>query len=229
MNVLAPKESCDRRAMQVLKETPQAIASSARMRRAFKMQICVCVTSILGWLILGHDALAGRSHQREVRVFNWSGLIGARTISDFEKRLSAKVAYETYNSNEELHAKLKAGASYDVVFPSTYMVQILIRDGLLQPLDKSRLANLSHLSKQFLHWPFDPENTFFVALSLGTTGLGVNHERVGRKSADLDLLFRTEYKGKISMLEGMRFTLGIALKHLGFSVNSTRAADLAKA
>lgn len=170
-----------------------------------------------------------QNQRKQIRVFNWPNFIGHRTIQDFERTFSAKVTYETYTSNEELHTRLAEGASYDVVVPSSYMVQILIREGRLRPINKSRLANLAHISKQFLGLPFDPKNEFSLPYLWGTTGLGINRERVSEAAPDLSLLFQAEYKDRISMLEGMRFTLGIALKYLGFSINTTRAGDIEKA
>src|SRR5258707_5835145 len=115
-----------------------------------RIMIFVVSLTIIVLLMTSCSRKSKDTRVQELHVYNWNAYIGSNTISNFEKRYSVKVIYDNYSSNDELYAKLKAGATgYDVIFPSDYMVKILINEGLLQPIDLVKISNFKNISKKF--------------------------------------------------------------------------------
>jgi spermidine/putrescine transport system substrate-binding protein len=169
--------------------------------------------------------------KKELRVYNWANYIGKNTIKDFEAEFGYKVVYDNFSSNEELLAKLQAGASgYDVIVPSDYMVSIMRKAGLLSKLDKSKLPNFKNVDEKYLGKEFDPQNEYCVPYHWGTVGLGINTEFVKEPVDSWSILWNEKYKGKISILDDPRSGFIPALRLMGHSINSTDKGeiDLAK-
>ncbi len=165
-----------------------------------------------------------------LNVYNWSNYIDEEVIRDFEKEFGVKVNYDTYSSNEELLAKLMTGVGgYDVIVPSDYMVEIMIKEGLLAPLDLQNIPNLRNIHERFLNLPFDPGNRYTVPYMWGTVGIGVNTRYVEDGIDSWEALWDPKYMGRIVMLNDMRETFGVALKSLGYSLNTTDPAALEQA
>jgi spermidine/putrescine-binding protein len=174
----------------------------------------------------------GRAPQPDtLRIFNWSDYIGSKTIETFRTNNAAKVIYDNYSSNEDLIAKLDSGgAQYDLVFPSSYAVEILRAKGLLRTIDHAALPNLTNLMTEFAHPSFDQELQVCVPYTWSTTGIGYDSTVISDDEAkSLAILFDPRFKGKILMLDDMRASLGMALKALGYSANSTNATEVAAA
>ncbi len=169
----------------------------------------------------------------EPKVVNlaiWSNYVSPETMAAFEKKTGIKVQMSNYSSNEELLAKLQAGASgYDVVVPSDYMVFAMSHLGLLQKLDYAKIPNSSEVSAQFLKKGFDPSNEFSVPYDWGTTGIAISNSYKGKIKGWKDLFNNPDLAGKMTLLDDVRETLGAALKSLGYSLNSKNPAELAKA
>ncbi len=174
-------------------------------------------------------ASCGGSKNR-VNVYIWSDYLPPDVIEKFEKETGIKVNLDTYDSNEALLEKLQTGVSkYDVVVPSDYMVQILIKQNLLQKIDKSKIQNLKNINKKFLNLEFDPENNFSIPFLWGTTGFAYRKDKLGEISNSWKVLFDEKYNGKILMLDDMRECFAVALKLLGHSINETDITALLKA
>ncbi|CUS83969.1 spermidine/putrescine transport system substrate-binding protein [Candidatus Kryptonium thompsonii] len=168
--------------------------------------------------------------KNEVNVYVWSDYLSQDVIEEFEKETGIKVNLDTYDSNEALLEKLQTGVSkYDVVVPSDYMVQILIRQNLLHEIDKTKIPNLKHINSRFLNLQYDPENKFSVPFFWGTTGFAYRKDKVGELPETWSVLFDEKYKGKILMLDDMRECFAVALKLLGHSINETDTSILLKA
>ncbi len=151
-------------------------------------------------------------------------------IEQFEKETGISVNLDTYDSNEALLEKLQTGVSkYDVVVPSDYMVQILIKQNLLQKIDRQKIPNLKYINKRFLNLEFDPENNFSVPFFWGTTGFAYRKDKLGEVPNSWKTLFNEKYAGKILMLDDMRECFAVALKLLGHSINETDTSVLLKA
>jgi len=168
----------------------------------------------------------------ELHIYNWSEYIDPEVYEAFEAEYGVRVIEDTFSSNEELLAKLQAGAGgYDLIVPSDYMVEIMIGEGLLAELNHDNLPNLANLSTLFQSPPYDPELAYCVPYQWGTTGIGYNSDVVEPSSwADLfDPAMAAEYEGQITMLNDSRETIGAALKYLGYSLNTTDEAQLEEA
>ncbi|MDB5038182.1 MAG: potD [Bacteriovoracaceae bacterium] len=166
-----------------------------------------------------------------VNLSIWTNFITPELLSEFEKRTGIKVQVSNYSSNEELLAKIQAGAEgYDVAVPSDYMVVAMNQLGLLLPLDLQKISNYKDLDPRVLKKYYDPSNKVSVPFSWGTTGIAVNHKLT--KAAILgwkDLFETKEIAGKFTLLDDVRETLGAALKMQGFSLNTKNPAELEKA
>lgn len=160
-----------------------------------------------------------------LNIYNWADYLDDSIIRDFQREYGIRVVYNVYSNNEELHARLRAGASgYDVIFPSDYMVEVLIEEGLLEPIPHEALPNLAYLDDQFLNLYFDPGNQFSIPYLWGSTGIGVNTRFVKEPVESWDVLWDAKYRGRIAMLNDPREVFGVALKRLGYSAN-TRDLD----
>ncbi len=164
---------------------------------------------------------------RVLNVYNWDDYIDEETIPEFEAQFGVKVNYDFYDSNETLLAKLQAGATgFDVIFPSDYMVDIMVKLGLLEPLDKSKLPNFANLDPRFLDQPFDPENAYSIPYTWGTAGIGYRADLVTEPVESWGIFLDEKYAGHIVLLDDMRETIGFALKYLGYSYNSENTDEL---
>lgn len=175
-------------------------------------------------------ATASVSHsatKQQLNLFCWTEYIPQEVLDAFSKEYGVRVNYATYSSNEEMLAKLTAGASgYDVVVPSDHVVTILTKKQMLLPLDKAQLPNMKNLDPAFLNKPFDPGNKYSVPFMWGTVGIVINTEKVKEKITYFKDLWNPKYKGRIVMLDDPREILGLTLQMLGKSRNSTEPKDL---
>lgn len=169
-----------------------------------------------------------------VSFYNWGDYIDPDVLTIFEEECGVDVIYDTYSSNEDLLAKLQAGASgYDVIVPSDYMVAIMIQLGLLKELDYATISNMAHINGNFLDQPYDAGNVYSVPYMWGVAGIGYDADKVTPPPTSLAAFFdpaqAEQYAGKISLLNDSRETLGAALRYLGYSMNSTDPAQLEEA
>lgn len=171
----------------------------------------------------------------ELNVYIWTNYLPQEVIDGFEKKTGIKVNVDTYDSNEAILDKLQSGvADYDIVVPSDYMMKVLIPEGLVQKLDRSRLANFKNLDPRFLNQKYDPNNGHSVPYLWGTTGIGYDKRKVKEPVDSWRALFDERYAGRILMLDDAREAFGAALRVLGKSINETdpavlrQAADLLK-
>lgn len=171
-------------------------------------------------------------------VYNWGEYISdgsddtVDVIKEFEALTGIKVEYTTFDSNESLYAKLKNGsASYDVIIPSDYMVSRLKEEGMLQKLDYSNIPNFEkYVDAEFKNPGYDPTNEYSVPYMWGTVGIIYNTKYVDE--ADVtgwELLWNEKYAGKILMFDNSRDAFAIALKKLGYSMNTNNTDEIREA
>ncbi len=174
---------------------------------------------------------AGCGRPRPVlHVFTWADYIKPELVRRFEREHGCRVVIDTFDSNEALHAKLQAGArGYDVLTPSSYMAAVLRRQGRLRDLDHARLPNLRHVDPDHLRRAPDSEMVYSVPYMITATGIGWLAHRVPDAEPSWTLFDRSDLRGRMTLLNDMRETLGAALKLLGHSLNSTNEAELAAA
>lgn len=167
-------------------------------------------------------------------LYNWSEYIDPQILDDFEAEFGVNIVEDTFGSNEELLAKLQAGATgYDVIVPSDYMVEIMIGEGLLAKYNADNIPNISNLDPKFTDPPFDPGMEYCLPYQWGTTGIGYNSDEFDDPPDSWAYLFdpdvAADYAGKMTMLNDSREGIGAALKYLGYSLNSTDEAQLNEA
>jgi spermidine/putrescine transport system substrate-binding protein len=178
--------------------------------------------------------LAGTACSRQskpvLRIYNWAEYISPDVIAAFEEKHNCKVNVDVFDSNEAMYAKLKAGgAGYDIVVPSSYQVVKLRDEGMLLPIDAAKIPNLSHLDPAAKRFTQDPENKHSVPYLVTTAGIGLRRDRAPDASATWAVFADPQYKGRMTLLDDMRETLGASLKANGHSLNSTNPDEIAAA
>lgn len=165
-----------------------------------------------------------------LNVFNWGEYMDETLIDEFEERTGIKVNYKTYATNEELLAKMEAGgSSYDVVFPSDYAISEMIKRDMLLPINFDNIPNYKYIDDRYKGNEYDPEDKYSVPYFWGTIGILYNKDMVSDTIDSWDILWNEKYKGQILMKKDVRDTIGVALKRLGYSMNSTNDNELAEA
>lgn len=177
-----------------------------------------------------------KKNKKSINVYNWGeylsdGSNGNIAINkEFEKLTGIKVNYSTFASNEELYAKLRnKSAKYDVVIPSDYMVSRMIKEGMLEPIDFSKILNYKNIDDNFKNLEYDKKNEYSVPYMWGTVGIVYNKAVIKKPIDSWNALWDEAYKGKILMFSNSRDSFGIALKKLGYSINSTNESEILKA
>lgn len=179
----------------------------------------------LGGLALAFSARAAS----ELNLFGWSEYIPQPVLDGFTKETGIKVNFETYSSNEELMSKLLAGGTrYDLIQPSDYAAEAMIRNHLLAPLDRAKLPNLKNIDPTFLHRPHDPEGKYTVPYMSGTVGIVVNTDRVKEPIHTYRDVFQPKYKNRIVVLNDNREIVSWGLASLGLPINTINADSLAQ-
>jgi spermidine/putrescine transport system substrate-binding protein len=175
-----------------------------------------------------------------LHLYNWNNYISDKTVERFEKQCGCRVEQDYYSDNEEMLAKLAAGATgYDIIVPTGNALESLIRQHALRPLDKSKLPNLKNINPAYLNTVFDPGNKYSVPYAYTITLIGYNVQKMRELGLPTDtwaVIFEPKYlqkvKGRVTVLDSQRELMAAALKYLGYSVNDTdeqhwkRARDL---
>ena len=184
----------------------------------------------LAMIIIFAVPLAGCGSGVVINVFNWGEYMDETLIDEFEDQSGIKVNYKNYATNEELLAKMEAGgSSYDVVFPSDYAISEMIKQDMLLEINFDNIPNYKYIDEDYKNTEYDPENKFSVPYFWGTIGILYNTDMVDDPVDSWDILWNPKYKGQILMKKDVRDTLGVALKKLGYSMNSTTDSELAEA
>ena len=165
-----------------------------------------------------------------LNVYNWGDYIDTDVLDEFEDEFGIRVVYDTFATNEDLYVKLKQGGSrYDVIFPSDYMIERMIREDLIEKLDKNDIPNLNKIGESFLNLDYDLNNDYSVPYMWGTVGIIYNKTMVSEPLDSWSDLWDEQYKGQIVMLNSQRDTLAVALMKLGYSLNSRDLNELEEA
>ncbi|MGM9916329.1 extracellular solute-binding protein [Anaerotignum sp.] len=219
----------------ILKEKKEAMGKSSG-----KKGIALGLAGIIALSVLGIIGFGGNSEMDAVakygsdtlKLYNWGEYMGEDLISNFEKEFGVKVITEYFDSNEMMYTKLQAGDSYDVLVPSDYMIQRMMNDGMLQELDHSLLPNLSELAEGVQNLPYDPDNSYSVPYFWGSVGIVYNHNNVDPavvEAQGYEILRNTDYKGRIYVYDSERDSFMMALKALGYSMNTENEAEIQEA
>ncbi len=188
-------------------------------------RLCSCVFALLLFSISAHA-------EDVLHLYNWNNYISDTTIARFEQQCGCRVEQDYYSDNEEMLAKLAAGATgYDLIVPTGNAVEALIRQSALRPLDKRLLPNLKNIDPAYLNTAFDPGNKYSVPYAYTITLIGYNDVKIRELGLPVDswaVLFEPRYleklKGRVTVLDSQRELLAAALKYLGYGANDTDEA-----
>ena len=181
----------------------------------------------------GYDWTRFAGQNLTLNVYNWGLYISdgsdesVDVVSAFEELTGIRVNYTTFDSNESLYAKMKSGgASYDVIFPSEYMVGKMIAEDMLAPLDYENIHNMAAIGEEYKGWAFDPDNAYSVPYMWGTTGLIYNTTMVDEPPTDWAALWDVQYANNVLMFNNSRDAYAIAAKKLGLSLNPNSVEEV---
>ena len=205
-------------------------ASRAVSRKAMAAVAAVLVLAVVGGTV---GASLSQQHKSAAAVEKYGSnvlklylpgeYLGENVISDFEKQYGVRVIVENFDSNEMMYTKLMASDRYDVIIPSDYMIERLMNEDFLQPLDKSMIPNMENMSDAVLGMSYDPDNTYSIPYFWGSVGLVYNHENVDPaviESEGWEVLRNTDYAGHIYIYDSERDSFMMAFKALGYSMNT---------
>jgi spermidine/putrescine transport system substrate-binding protein len=172
-------------------------------------------------------AIPALAKEDVLNVYNWNDYIAPETVERFEKLCHCKVKQSYFSDNEELLAKLAAGAKgYDVYVPTSNYVAGMAKAGWLQPLDQSKVPNLKNVMPQYLNTEFDPGNKYSAPYAMSITLIGYNEQKIkelgvplGSWATIFDPKILERIKGRVTVLDSQSELMAAALKYLGYSVN----------
>ena len=203
--------------------------------RAVSRKAMAIVAGVLVLAVLGGTVGASVSQQRKsaeaiekygsnvLKLYLPGEYLGENVISDFEKQFGVRVIVENFDSNEMMYTKLMAGDRYDVVIPSDYMIERLMKEDFLQPLDKSLIPNMENMDDAVRGMSYDPQNDWSIPYFWGSVGLVYNHENVDPAVIEREgweILRNTDYAGHIYIYDSERDSFMMAFKALGYSMNT---------
>lgn len=182
------------------------------------------LTSCL-WLLMASWASADTLH-----LYTWADYISPEVVEKFEKQHGCEVVIDTFDSNESMYAKLKAGATgYDLVFPTAYMIQVMHAEGLLQNLDHTKIPNLPNIDTDVLAKVIDTKMEHSVPYTFAYAALAIRKDKIKDAEPSYALFDRASLAGRVTLLDDMRESIGAALKSLGHSLNTRDETQLAAA
>lgn len=188
--------------------------------------IILLTMTLLG---ISNNALA---KQRVVNVYAWTGEIPFKLVKQFEKETGIKVNFSMYENNEIMYTKIKAskGIGYDIVMPSSYFVDRMRRQGMLQKLDRSKLSNYKNLNPKFLHPVYDPKSDYSIPYIWGITGIFINDKHYASKGVQKwSDLWEKRFHNQLMLLDDTREVFSMALISLGYSANERDPKHIEKA
>lgn len=185
---------------------------------------------ILSLVILSLVLTGCKKDKPTLYVYNWGDYIDEDVLEIFEKETGIKVVYDTFATNEDMYVKIKSGGStYDVIFPSDYMLTRMREEDMLAKIDLAKIPNYTHLEDRFLGTEYDPNNEYALPYMWGTMGILYNTTLVDEVVDSWDILWDAKYRKDILMLDSQRDAIGAALLKLGYSLNTLDPGELAEA
>ena len=197
-------------------------------KRFFSLILVLALCLTLVAAVTGCDSGASK---KKLYIFNCGDYIAPEITKLFEKEFPQyKVVYDTYDTNETMYQKLvSTNIPYDIIVPSDYMVERLIKENRLMKLDYSKIPNYQYIRESLKGLDYDPNEEYTVPYMWGTLGIVYNKKLVSEPVTSWDILWDPKYEGQILMLDSVRDSMGIALEKLGYSMNSTDPDEIAAA
>lgn len=212
------------------KNVPVRFGRARKIGRFFFQKlipVAMAVLIVIGGFIYGQKD--GTSKNGQVIVYNWGEYIDPEIIDLFEEETGIDVIYEEFETNEIMYPKIQSGAiAYDVVCPSDYMIQRMIENDLLAEINYDHIPNLKYIGDNYMKMSrqFDPENKYSVPYLWGTVGILYNKKMVDEPVDSWGILWDKKYENSILMQDSVRDAFAVALKYLGYSLNSTDLDEL---
>src|SRR3990170_6807392 len=170
------------------------------------------------------------AEEQGLNLFAWSEDVPQALLDGFTEETGIKVNYDAYSSNEEMYAKISAGASgYDLIQPSDYWVGVMSRQGLLEELDLSKIPNIANVDPNLPYDLYDPGHKYTVPYQWGSASLAVNTDEITEPITSYNDLWNPEHAGRIVLLDDERQVIGMALLALGYDPNTTDPDELDQA
>ena len=192
--------------------------------------VAICAVFLFGGFYYAQESSLVNS--KKVVVYNWGEYLDPEILTMFEEETGIDVVYEEFETNEILYPKISSGAiAYDVICPSDYMIQRMIKNDLLAEINFDNIPNIKNIGKEYMDQSrqFDSENKYSVPYCWGTVGILYNKTMVDEPVTSWSILWDEKYKDNILMQDSVRDTFGVTLKYLGYSLNSTDLDELTKA
>lgn len=165
-----------------------------------------------------------------VNVFNWEDYIDPAAIELFTEETGIQVNYMRFTTNEDMLVQVRSNPSaFDVVFPSDYAIERFVKEDLLMELDFDQIPNAVNIMDWLQNPAYDPGHKYSVPYMWGTVGILYDTTRVNGEITSWEVLFSEDYKGEVFMLDSFRDSMGLALKYLGYSMNTRNPLELQEA
>ena len=165
-----------------------------------------------------------------LHIFTWADYVKPELVQQFEQEHGCRVMIDTFDSNEAMYNKLKAGATgYDLIVPSSYYVDIMFQQGMLQPIQHALIPNLKYIDQQYMRFATDAACAHSVPYMMCNAGIAYRTDKVTNVTPTWAMFDRADLKGRMTLLKDMRETIGAALKFLGYSLNTTNDVELERA
>ena len=195
------------------------------------MQKSKLVLMLLSLVIVSFVLSGCNKDKQMLYVYNWGDYVDESILEDFEKETGIKLVYDTFATNEDMYVKIKSGgSSYDVIFPSDYMLTRMREEGMLEKIDLSQIPNVKHIDERLMSADYDPNNEYSLPYMWGTLGILYNTTMVDEEEVQSwDILWNPKYKKEILMLDSQRDSIGAALLRLGYPLNTLDPKELAEA
>lgn len=185
------------------------------------------VFGLLMVVLLLMSGCAASEPAEKLYVYNWGDYIDENVLDEFETEFNVEVIYDTYATNEDLYVKLKQGGTpYDIAIPSDYMIEKMIREDLVEPINLAQISNFAAIDDRFKDLDFDPGNKFSVPYMWGTVGIIYNTSMIEEEIDSWNALWDQKYEKQILMLDSQRDSIAVALKKLGYSINTKSLEEL---
>lgn len=197
------------------------------------MAFVLALISTIGLAIHGGLKSSEKPYQGQtLRIYSPGEYIGENIIPDFEEMTGARVVLELFDSNEQMYIKVANGEAYDILIPSDYMIERLISEELLQKVDMSQIPNMDFINEDVKGLPYDPENEYSVPYFWGSVGIVYDTTKVREEDLEKEgygIFLNEKYKGDIYLYDSERDSFMMALKALGYSMNTESEAELQEA
>ena len=221
---LAPILAAKSRKAETVGKRRRLLPAAAAVFAAAAVGICA--------VNLGGGGSNRPSEGQTLHIYNWGEYTGENLIGDFEEETGASVVMENFDSNEQMYIKVANGESYDILVPSDYMIQRLIEEDLLQKLDPEKITCMDLLADAVKGLPYDPENEYSVPYFWGTVGIVYDKNKVDLEDLEkegFNIFLDEKYKGDVYLYDSERDSFMMALKALGYSMNTENEQELQEA